>query len=270
MWSAVSVDRDFETLDPRDRGPAAGGGPLVRAARILIVDDDPLLQKSLALFLTIRGYDVEGATTGRAALEAFARRRPDLIVLDLGLADGDGIQVCLRVRQESAVPIIVLSARGGDQDKVTALEQGADDYVSKPFSSDEFLARVRVALRRDFHASGTGRLDRGGLIIDFDRRRVLVGANEIRLTPKEFELLVYLARHPNRVLPHREILVAMWGERAADRPEQLWALVTKVRKKIEPDPDHPRYLLSEPWVGYQLVTEPEKDTRPGIAAPDRH
>jgi two-component system KDP operon response regulator KdpE len=253
--------RGPETRVARDRG-------VMRAARILIVDDDPLLQQSLGLFLKMRGYEVEGAMTGYEALEAFARHRPDLIVLDLGLPDRDGSNVCLRVRQDSAVPIIVLSARGNDQDKVTALEQGADDYISKPFSADEFLARVRVALRRDFHASGTGRLDRGGLIIDFDRRRVVVGANEIRLTPKEFELLVYLARHPNRVLPHREILVAMWGERAADRPEQLWALVTKVRKKIEPDPDHPRYLLSEPWVGYQLVTEPGKDSRSGSAAPD--
>jgi two-component system KDP operon response regulator KdpE len=237
----------------------------MRAARILIVDDDLLLQKSLGLFLNLRGYEVEGAMTAQDALEAVAKRRPDLIVLDLGLPDGDGSDVCLRVRQESALPIIVLSARGGDQDKISALEKGADDYISKPFSSEEFLARVHVALRRGFHASGTGRLDRGGLIIDFDRRRVQVGVNEIRLTPKEFELLVYLARHPNRVLPHREILIAMWGEHAGDRPEQLWALVTKVRRKIEPDPEHPRYLLSEPWVGYQLVTEPERDSRPDIA-----
>ena len=122
------------------------------------------------------------------------------------------------------MPIIVLSAREGDRDKVSALELGADDYISKPFSSEELLARIRVVLRRGFHASGTGRLDRGGLIIDFDRRRVMVGASEIRLTPREFEFLVYLARHPNRVLPHREILIAMWGEHAGERPEQLWAL----------------------------------------------
>jgi two-component system KDP operon response regulator KdpE len=242
---------------------------MIRTARILIADDDPLIQKSLALFLTLRGYEVEGATTAHDAIEAFERRRPDLIVLDPGLPDRDGSEVCLRVRQESAVPIIVLSTRVADRDKVSALEQGADDYMSKPFSPDELLARVRVALRRGFHASGTGRLDRGGLVIDFDRRRVLVGAKEVRLTPKEFELLVHLARQPNRVLPHREILIAMWGEHSADRPEQLWALVTKVRKKIEPDPEHPRYLLSEPWVGYQLVTEPEKDLRPEAAAPEK-
>jgi two-component system KDP operon response regulator KdpE len=230
---------------------------LMRAARILLVDDDPLIQESLALFLSLRGYEVEGAMTADGALEAFAQRRPDLIVLDLGLPDHDGSHVCLRVRQESALPIIVLSARGEEGDKVSALERGADDYISKPFSADEFLARVRVALRRDFHASGTGRIDRGGLIIDFDRRRVQIGVNVIRLTPKEFELLVYLARHPNHVLTHREILVAMWGQHAGDRPEQLWALVRKVRKKIEPDPEHPRYLMSEPRVGYQLVTEPD-------------
>jgi two-component system KDP operon response regulator KdpE len=235
---------------------------MMRAARLLIVDDDPLIQKSLALFLALRGYEVEGAVSAADAIEAFIQRRPDLIVLDLGLPDQDGSEVCRRVRRDSAVPIVVLSARGGDRDKVSALELGADDYISKPFGSEELLARIRVALRRGFHASGTGRLERGGVIIDFDRRRVMVGPSEIRLTPKEFELLVYLARHPNRVLPHREILIAMWGEHAGDRPEQLWALVTKVRKKIEPDPEHPRYLLSEPWVGYQLVTEPVKDSRP--------
>jgi two-component system KDP operon response regulator KdpE len=182
-----------------------------------------------------------------------------LIVLDLGLPDRDGREVCAYVRQECDVPIIVLSARVGDQDKVAALETGADDYMTKPFSSDELLARVRVALRRAVNTSDTGRLDRGALVVDFDRRRVLVGTKEVRLTPKEFDLLVYLARHPNRVIPHRTILTAIWGERAVDRPEQLWALVTKLRKKIEPDPERPRYLLSEPWVGYRLATDP---TRP--------
>jgi two-component system KDP operon response regulator KdpE len=241
----------------------------MRAARVLIVDDDLLIQKSLALFLSLRGYEVEGAMTAHDGLEAFARRRPDLMVLDLGLPDHDGSDVCLRVRQKCDLPIIVLSARGEDRDKVSALENGADDYITKPFSSDEFLARVRVALRRGFHASGAGRLDRGDLVIDFDRRRVQVGVDEIKLTPKEFELLVYLASHPNRVLQHREILIALWGQHAGDRPERLWALVTKVRRKIEPDPAHPRYLLSEPWVGYQLVTEPASDSAREISSPAR-
>ena len=223
--------------------------------RILIVDDDSLIQESLALFLRLRGYLVESASSGRDALESVTRHRPDLVILDLGLPDQDGGAVCERIRQTSDVPIIVLSARSGDQDKVSALERGADDYVAKPFSSDELLARIRVALRRLGNASDTGRMQRGSLVIDFDLRRVHIGAREVRLTPKEFELLVYLARHPNRVVPHKAILLAIWGQHAVDRPEQLWALVTKLRRKIEPDPDRPRYLVSEPWVGYRLVTE---------------
>ena len=226
-----------------------------RAPHILFVDDDPLLQKSLTLFLMMQGFEVTSATTARAALEAFSGRRPDLVVLDLGLPDRDGSEVCASIRQTADTPIVVLSARGGDQEKVSALERGADDYITKPFNSDELLARIRVGLRRMFSAADTGRMDRGGMVIDFDRRRVHIGSREIRLTPKEFELLVFLARHPNRVIPHRAILLAIWGEHAVDRPEQLWALVTKVRKKIEPDPERPQYLLSEPWVGYQLVTD---------------
>jgi two-component system KDP operon response regulator KdpE len=219
------------------------------------VDDDSLIQESLTLFLRLREYIVEGVRSGREALESVARQRPDLVILDLGLPDRDGREVCERIRQTSDVPIIVLSVRGGDQDKVAALERGADDYVTKPFSSDELLARIRVALRRVLHGSDIGRMERGSLVIDFDLRRVHVANKEVRLTPKEFELLVYLARHPNRVIPHQAILTAIWGAHAVDRPEQLWALVTKVRRKIEPDPDRPCYLISEPWVGYRLATE---------------
>lgn len=230
---------------------------MTQVPQILIVDDDALIQESLSLLLRLRGYGVEIAGSGNEALSSMKSQRPDLVVLDLGLQDTDGLDVCQRVRQTSDVPIIVLSARTGDADKVTALERGADDYVTKPFSSDELLARIRVALRRVWNASDTGRIERGSLVIDFDRRRVHVAGKEIRLTPKEFELLVYLARHPNRVIPHQAILMAVWGQHSVDRPEQLWALVTKVRKKIEPDPDHPRFLVSEPWVGYRLVTEPD-------------
>jgi two-component system KDP operon response regulator KdpE len=193
------------------------------------VDDDSLIQESLSLFLRLRGYNVESAHSGAEALAAIARRRPDLVILDLGLPDMDGRAVCERVRQTSDIPIIVLSARSGDSEKILALERGADDYVTKPFSSDELLARIRVALRRIRHGGETGRMERGPLVIDFDRRRVRIGNKQVRLTPKEFELLVFLARHPNRVIPHQTILVAIWGQHAADRPEQLWALVTKLR-----------------------------------------
>ena len=222
---------------------------------LLIVDDDSLIQESLSLFLRLRGYNVESAHSGAEALAAIARRRPDLVILDLGLPDMDGRAVCERVRQTSDIPIIVLSARSGDSEKILALERGADDYVTKPFSSDELLARIRVALRRIRHGGETGRMERGPLVIDFDRRRVRIGNKQVRLTPKEFELLVFLARHPNRVMPHQTILTAIWGQHAADRPEQLWALVTKLRRKIEPNPEQPQYLISEPWVGYRLVTE---------------
>ena len=222
---------------------------------LLIVDDDPLIQESLSLFLRLRGFSVESATNSADAIAALDRKRADLVILDLGLPDLDGREVCARIRRTSDVPIIMLSARSGDHDKISALERGADDYVTKPFSADELLARIRVALRRVRHGADVGRMERGHLVIDFDRRRVRVGDKEVRLTPKEFELLVYLARHPNRVMPHQAILVAIWGEHAAERPEQLWALVTKVRRKIEPNPDQPQYLVSEPWVGYRLVTD---------------
>jgi two-component system KDP operon response regulator KdpE len=230
-------------------------GIVIHTARILIVDDDPLLQKGLSVFLMMSGFEVKGAMTARQALELLDGYRPELIVLDLGLPDRTGNDLCVHIRKTSGVPIIVLSGRGGDEDKITALGQGADDYLTKPFSSEELLARIRVALRRIGGASDTGRLDRGSLIIDFDRRRVVVGEHEVRLTPKEFELLAFLARRPNRVIPHRAILMAIWGEHAVDRPEQLWALVMKVRRKIEPDPESPRYLMSEPWVGYRFATE---------------
>jgi two-component system KDP operon response regulator KdpE len=235
-------------------------GVVTQVPHILLVDDDSLIQKSLPLFLRLRGYAVDSAMSGQEALESVGRQRFDLVVLDLGLPDRDGCEVCERIRRTSDVPIIVLSARGGDDDKVTALERGADDYVTKPFSADELLARIRVALRRVWNASGTGRMDRGRLVIDFDRRRVHVDDREVRLTPKEFELLVFLARHPNRVIPSQAILMAIWGEHSVDRPEHLWALVTKVRRKIEPDPDRPRYLISEPWVGYRLATESDPIT----------
>ena len=228
-----------------------------RAARILLVDDEPSIQRSLTPLLASRGYEVLNASTGLAALRAIGQVPPDLVVLDLGLPDIEGMDVCRRVRRQSAVPIIVLSARGSDPDKIAALDLGADDYVTKPFSPEELLARIRVSLRRAFDAASpeTGVLDLGEISIDFDRRRVRRGAEEIRLTPKEFELLAHLARRPNRVLTHRAILTAIWGAHAAEQPEHLWVLMGQLRKRLEPDPGHPRYLISEPWVGYRFATD---------------
>ena len=201
---------------------------------------------------------METVGSGSDALRVASERPPDLVVLDLGLPDLDGVEVCRRIRKVSTVPIIVLSARSNEVDKVAALDLGADDYVTKPFSPEELLARIRVALRRVFTGDEpeVGRLRVADLTIDFDRRRVTRADEEIRLTPKEFELLALFAHNPDRVLTHRTILKAIWGANAVGNPEHLWVLVGQLRKKIEPDPIHPQYLLSEPWVGYRLVTEP--------------
>ncbi len=229
---------------------------MTRAARILLVDDEVPIQKAIAPLLRSRGYEVDVVGTGGEALAMVASRAPDIIVLDLGLPDLEGTEVCRRIRATSAIPIVVLSARGSDDDKVEALDLGADDYVTKPFSPEELLARVRVALRRVFSSDSAevGRLTVGDLTIDYDRRRAVRGEDEIRLTPKEFELLALLARNADRVLTNRTILKAIWGPNAVEQPEHLWVLIGQLRKKIEPDPSQPRYLVSEPWVGYRLAT----------------
>jgi two-component system KDP operon response regulator KdpE len=224
------------------------------AARILIVDDEPNILATVAPLLRARGYDVFSAMSGRAALEAVERDKPDLIVLDLGLPDIDGVEVCRRVRDTLSVPILVLSARGAEGDKVRALDAGADDYVTKPFGAEELLARIRAALRRIENPSQPSEpMVRGGLVIDRERFRVVRDGEELRLTPKEFELLSFLAQHPGRVLTHRAILKAIWGPHAVDQPEHLRVLVGALRKKIEPNPSAPRYILTEPWVGYRFA-----------------
>ena len=229
---------------------------MTQQPRILLVDDEPAIQRSVGLLLRARGYNVQIAGTGADAIAMAAREEPDLVVLDLGLPDLEGTEVCRRIRTTSQVPIVVLSARGAEADKVNALDLGADDYITKPFGPDELLARIRVALRRvsTEEREERGRVVAGDLIIDFDRHRVLKDELEIRLTPKEFELLSLLAHNRDRVLTHRAILKAIWGPNAVEQPEHLWTLVAQLRKKIEPDPTNPRYLLSEPWVGYRFAT----------------
>jgi two-component system KDP operon response regulator KdpE len=230
---------------------------MTQRARILLVDDEVAIQRAVGPLLRARGYELEMAGTGAEALRVFTDRPPDLIILDLGLPDMEGTEVCRRIRAASAVPIVVLSARGAESDKVNALDLGADDYVTKPFGPEELLARIRVALRRVQSVDDLekGVLKAGDLTIDYDRRRVLRGETEIRLTPKEFELLSFLARNHDRVITHRVILKEIWGSNAVEQPEHLWTLVAQLRKKIEPDAANPRYVLSEPWVGYRFVTE---------------
>lgn len=222
--------------------------------RILIVDDEPNILGTVAPLLRARGYEVFSAMNGRAALEAVERDKPDLIVLDLGLPDIDGVEVCRQVRQTLSVPILVLSARGAEGDKVSALDAGADDYVTKPFGAEELLARIRATLRRVENPSPPSEpIVRGDLVIDRERFRVLRDGEEVRLTPKEFELLTFLAQHPGRVLTHRAILKAIWGSHVVDQPEHLRVLVGALRKKIEPNPSSPKYILTEPWVGYRFA-----------------
>jgi two-component system KDP operon response regulator KdpE len=222
--------------------------------RVLVVDDEPSILATMAPLLRSRGYEVSTAMSGNAALERVERLAPDLVVLDLGLPDLDGVDVCRLLRAGRSTPIIVLSARGAESDKVAALDAGADDYVTKPFGAGELLARVRVALRRnDTAPSTTGAIVRGDLVIDRDRHLVRRSEDKIRLTPKELELLVFLAQHPGRVLTHRAILKAIWGPHAVDQPEHLRVLLRALRKKIERDPSRPQYIITEPWVGYRFA-----------------
>jgi two-component system KDP operon response regulator KdpE len=224
--------------------------------RILLVDDEPNIIGTLAPLLRARGYEVSTAMNGTTALEAIDRDKPDLIVLDLGLPDINGVDLCRQIREGLSVPIVILSARGAEGDKVRALDVGADDYVTKPFGAEELLARIRAALRRsDAPGPASEPLVRGGLVIDRERFRVLRDGEELRLTPKEFELLTYLAQHAGRVLTHRAILKAIWGPNAIDQPEHLRVLIGALRKKIETNPSAPKYILTEPWVGYRFTDD---------------
>ena len=232
------------------------------SARILVVDDEPNILGTMLPLLRARGYEVLSAMNGRAAIESVDRDRPDLVVLDLGLPDIDGVDVCMHIRESSTVPILVLSARGAERDKVRALDAGADDYVTKPFGSEELLARIRASLRRlEGAAPPSGPIVRGSLVIDRDRFRVQRDGEEVRLTPKEFELLTLLAQHPGRVLTHRAILKAIWGPHAVDQPEHLRVLVGTLRKKIELSPSAPQYILTEPWVGYRFADLSDAELR---------
>jgi two-component system KDP operon response regulator KdpE len=222
--------------------------------RVLVVDDEPNILNTLAPLLRTRGYDVLTAMSGRAAIEVIEREKPDLIVLDLGLPDVDGVEVCRTVRETMPVPIVILSARGAEEDKVRALDLGADDYVTKPFGVEELLARIRAALRRSEPPGPASEpIVRGTIVIDRERFRVLRDGVEVRLTPKEFDLLTYLAQHAGRVLTHRTLLKAIWGPHAVDQPEHLRVLIGALRKKIESNPASPKYILTEPWVGYRFA-----------------
>ncbi len=221
-------------------------------ARVLVVDDEAPILRLLRRTLEAQGYAVEAVETGQAALDAVERHRPDAVLLDLMLPDADGLEVCRRLRERLEAPIIVLSARGEERTKVDALDLGADDYLTKPFGTAELLARLRVALR---HAAGshTGPIIRAGdLTLDLDRRLVTRGGTQVHLTPKEYEALKYLAQHADRVVTHRALLTSVWGPQYGEELHYLHVLVNQLRRKVEPDPSHPSYILTEPGVGYRF------------------
>ena len=221
---------------------------------ILVVDDEPQILRVMRASLPIRGYEVITASSGEDALDELSKHVPDLVILDLVMPDTSGLEVCRRVREFSSVPIIVLSAKGSESDKVTALDLGADDYVTKPFGMDELLARVRAVLRRLSTAESNDRvLTVGDVSIDMDERRVVVGGNEIRLTPKEFDVLKYLVSNAGKVVTHRALLQSVWGWQSTDQTEYLRVFINQLRRKIEPDSSQPRYILTEPWVGYRFT-----------------
>jgi len=224
------------------------------ATRVLVVDDEPAIIRFLKPALTAAGYDMSTAGTVAEATRRIAAESPDIVLLDLGLPDGDGKDVIRAARAWSSVPIIVLSARDREAEKIAALDLGADDFVNKPFAVGELMARLRTALRHRMQQEGETPLAKvGDIEIDSVRHRVTRGGSEVRLTPKEFELLSFLARHAGRVLTHRQILTAVWGPAHAEDTQYLRVYIGQIRDKIETEPSEPRLILTEPGVGYRIA-----------------
>ena len=219
---------------------------------ILVVDDEPQITRVLRTTLAANGYDIRIANDGEMALEIMKDWSPNLIITDLMMPNLDGVQLCKRVRAFSEIPIIVLSVRGQERSKIEALDAGADDYMTKPFSMGELQARVRAALRRSPQAPAREFLAIGDFQIDLASRQVKVREIPVKLTPKEFDLLTYLAEHPHRVITHRTLLGAVWGELNTEQPEYLRVFIGQLRKKIEKNPAEPKYLLTDRWVGYRF------------------
>ena len=222
--------------------------------RILVVDDDPQIRRVMRTTLVVQGYEVADTRSGEEAIEKVRDGKYDLILLDMNMSGLDGIATCREIRASSEIAIVMLTVRDSERDKVTALDAGADDYVTKPFSTPELLARVRAALRRAPNNPETGPplVKVGELEVELQTRRVRLRGNAIRLTPKEFELLRYLVLHPNIPVPHMRLLQAVWGPDYGEEVEYLRVFINQLRKKIEADPSNPQLILTEPWVGYRF------------------
>ena len=224
-------------------------------AKILVVDDEPQIRRMMRATLTGSGHQVDEARTGEEALDKFRLFLPDLVLLDLNMPGMGGLEACREMRNGSDVPIIILTVRNAEKEKVEALDAGADDYVCKPFGMQELLARIRAALRRapSSPEGGPHGFSSKDLEIDFDNRRVRVNEKNVRLTPKEFELLRQLVSRGGKPVPHRELLQAVWGPDYGDETDYLRVFINHLRKKIEPDPSKPKYVLTEPWIGYRFA-----------------
>jgi len=224
------------------------------AGKILVVDDEPQIRRVMRVILAGENYEIVEARSGEAALLRFREFLPDLVLLDLNMPGMSGLETCRAIRDTSDVPIIVLTVRHEEEEKVEALDAGADDYVTKPFGKRELLARIRAALRRSPVSPLTGphTFSSGDLEIDFEARKIRSGKKTVRLTPKEFDLLRYLVSHAGKPVPHRELLQAVWGPDYGDQTDYLRVFITHLRKKIEPNPAKPQYILTEPWVGYRF------------------
>ena len=224
-----------------------------KGMRILVVDDELQIRKLLRVSLSAHGYQVDEAATGEEGIMQTTMLKPDMIILDLGLPDVDGKEVIRRVREWSAVPIIILTARGQEEEKIEALDAGADDYVTKPFSVGELMARMRVSLRRAARAEDEPVIHCGGLTVDLALRRVSVEGQEVRLTPTEYDIIKVLAQHAGKVLTHKQLLKAVWGSAYNEDTHYIRVYVGQLRRKIEPDPAQPRYIITESGVGYRLM-----------------
>ncbi|HXX75731.1 MAG TPA: response regulator transcription factor [Nitrospiraceae bacterium] len=229
---------------------------MTQGARILVVDDEPQIRRSLQVNLERSGYAVETVESGEGALNSFRNRRPDVVILDLIMPGMGGVAVVRRIRESSTVPIIVLSAMGEESRKVEALELGADDYMTKPFGMDELLARMRSLLRRAAGAhSSQPEFVAGGLCVNFDRREVTLDHKPVKLTPTEYDLLKYMIEHAGKVLTHRMLLQEVWGQAYMDQAQYLRVFIGQLRKKLEKDPTRPRFILTDPGVGYRFCLE---------------
>jgi len=233
----------------------------VNAANILVVDDEPQIRRVLRSTLSTQGYVITEAKTGEEALESLRKERPDLVLLDMNMPGMGGVETCREIRRASDAPIIMLTVRNAERDKVAALDAGADDYVVKPFGIEELLARIRAALRRYAPGDALPPFVSKDLKIDFEARQVTAGGRGVHLTPKEYDVLKHLVANQGKPLTHRRLLQAVWGPDYGEETESLRVVINQLRKKLEANPAHPKYILTEPWVGYRFQPSRANNTK---------